>query len=198
MDTSYNMLDFALVALLGLFLIRGLVRGFVKEVVGLVGVVAALALGALFYQPVSEFLSKLTGLEVTWWPAVAFGLILVVVAGAFFVVGGGLSKLILSGPLSGLDRLLGAGVGLVKGLLVAYLLINLLLLALPFQAPETIKGSTAAPYVVRGGRYFMDLFPDDLMRKLQERSGLLPPSAAELTSPAPTPGAPEKANKETP
>jgi membrane protein required for colicin V production len=92
----------------------------------------------------------------------------------FSYVGSTISRLVQQGPFTLIDRLLGGGAGLVKGILVTYLLINLLLLVTPFQVPTMLRDSAVAPHVVRAGRHLVDLVPFDLTRTLQERSGLLP------------------------
>lgn len=173
MPAGFNIVDLAFLVVAAFFLIRAILRGFVREILGLVGLVAAIFASALLYQPLGELLERLSGFQAQWWPAVGFALVLAVVFAVFVYLGYGLSRLIHQGPFSGLDRLLGAGVGLIKGLLVSYLLLNLLLLTSPFQAPTYLKKSRLAPYVVQGGRYLVDLVPSDLTRMLQKRAGLL-------------------------
>jgi len=94
-----------------------------------------------------------------------------------------LQRLILAGPLSGLDRLLGAGVGLVKGLLICYLLINLLLLVNPFGTMDPLRQSMVAPYVVRAGNFIKDMIPDNFLGNLQERAGLVKPDPKQKKTP---------------
>jgi membrane protein required for colicin V production len=175
-----NMLDFALLALLAWFLVRALVHGLVREFMGLVGMVAALVASALFYYPVAEFLRRVVGGSAPWWDAVAFATVLVAVFTLCLWVGAGLARLIHSGPFSLLDRLLGAMAGLAKGVLVSYLLLNLLLMAMPLtmlsnpdaQNGNLVSRSWLAPHVICAGRYLMDLVPKDLTRELQEKAGL--------------------------
>ncbi len=176
MEPTPNLLDLGLLILLVFFFVKALVRGFVREAFGLVGAVIAVVVSAMFYQSLAALISTVSGISSNWWGAVAFGLILLVVFGLFLWIGGLAHKLVRSGPLSGLDRALGGLVGLAKGVLISYLLINLLLLMNPFTVMSPLKQSVLAPYVVQGGRYLVDLFPDDLTRRLQERAGLVPPT----------------------
>jgi membrane protein required for colicin V production len=181
MTQTPNMLDFALLALLAWFLVRALVRGLVREIMGLIGVVAALVASAMFYRPVADFLRRVIGDPAPWWDAVAFAAVLVAVFTLCLWVGSGLSRLIHAGPFSWLDRLLGALVGLAKGVLVSYLLLNVLLMAMPLamlsnpggQSGNLVSRSWLAPHVIRAGRYLMDLVPQDLTRELQEKAGLI-------------------------
>lgn len=179
MTQGLNLVDLAIAVLGAFFLLRALLRGFVREVLGLLGLVAAVLLSAAFYQPLGGFLERVAGMPGSYWYAVAFASILVVVFVAFTYLGLGLARLIHAGPFSLLDRLLGGAVGLAKGLLVCYLLLNLLLFLTPLATPEAVRNSTLAPHLVRYGRLLVDLIPGDLTRLMQEKSGLLPsPGAA--------------------
>ena len=192
MAAGLNMLDLALLAVLAFFLVRALVRGFVREIMGLLGVVAALYAGALAYHPLADFLRRVSAVEAGWWDAVAFAITLVLVFGIFVYMGSGLSRLIHAGPFSALDRLLGAAAGVVKGVLVSYLLLNILLMLMPLgmlanpgaNQNTLVSTSLVAPYVVQTGRALLDVLPPDWTRHMQERAGLLNPIPA---TPAPAP-----------
>lgn len=173
MDISPNIVDIAFLALAVFFAVKAALRGFIREFIGLLGLVAAVLLGAMFYLPLSDFLEHLSGIDSGWWQAVSFGLIMLVIFLICTYLAVGLSKVIQAGPFSFLDRLLGIGTGLAKALLLSYLLLNLLILFTPLHTPPALKDSLLAPYVLRGGRYIMDLVPNDLTRVMQERSGIL-------------------------
>ncbi len=175
MENTPNLLDLGLLIILVFFLVKALMRGFVREIAGLVGAIIAVVASAMFYQELGAALARMSGVPANWWPAVAFAMILLVIFAVFLWLGAMIRKLLLGGGLSGLDRLLGGAVGLVKGVLVCYLLINLLLLANPFSTMAPLRQSMIAPYLVTSGRFLMDLVPADLTRRLQERAGLVKP-----------------------
>ncbi len=187
MESGPNILDVALLALLGFFAVRGLVRGFVREIMGLVGAVAALFLGVAAYQPLAAFLRRVSAIPAGWWDGVAFATVLVLVFGVFVYLAAGLARLIHAGPFSGLDRLLGAAVGAAKGVLISYLLLNILLMVLPLgllshpggESGNLVSRSLVAPRVIHGGRYLLNLLPPDWTRDLQAKAGLVRPKAAE-------------------
>lgn len=183
MQQMPNLLDLGLLIIMVFFLVKALMRGFVREVIGLVGAVAAIVASVMFYQNLGGMLERLSGVPAAWWPAVAFAAILLVVFAIFLYIGGMLQRLILSGPLSGLDRLLGAGVGLVKGLLICYLLINLLLLVNPFNTLAPLRQSMVAPYVVSAGNFIKDMIPDNFLGNLQEKAGLVKPDPKQKKQP---------------
>jgi|Deesub1362A_J573_1020465.scaffolds.fasta_scaffold01847_5 membrane protein required for colicin V production len=174
MDTGPNILDLSLMALLAFFLIRALVRGFVREIMGLVGVVAAIVISTISFHPLGATIRHLLDSKSPWWDPIAFVAVLAVVFVFFTSLGSALSRYINAGPFSGLDRLAGGAVGLVKGVLVSYLLINLLLLVLAIHPGlhQTMRDSYLAPHVTRAGSYLVDLIPEDLTRSLQEKAGL--------------------------
>ena len=169
MDSGPNILDLSLMALLAFFLVRALMRGFVREVMGLAGVVAAVMVSAMAYEPLGKFLGELAGSKSVWWEVAAFGIILALIFIFFTYLGLALSRLVNAGPFSSLDRLAGAGVGLLKGVLVCYILLHLVVLIIPFKLPRMLEGSFMTPYVLRAGEFVVDLVPDEFTVDLQKR-----------------------------
>ncbi|MGD8564074.1 MAG: CvpA family protein [Desulfarculaceae bacterium] len=182
MDHVPNILDITFMAVMAFFLIRGLVRGFVREILGLIGVVAAILLSSLTYRPLGDFLQRVIGIQGDWWHAVGFVVVLLLVFFLFAYLGHGLAKLIHAGPFSGLDRLFGSAAGLLKGALLSFILLNVLILSTPFPFTRTMaeKESFMRPYVFKVGSYFVDLVADDLYQLLRQRAG-----AADQAKPPP-------------
>lgn len=186
MEFTPNMLDLALLALLAFFALRGMVRGFVREIMGIAGVVAAIFLAVAAYRPLAAFLRRVSALDAGWWDGVALASLALLVFCLFLYLGSVLARVIHGGPFSGLDRLLGAAFGGIKGLLLAYLLLNILLMAMPMAMlaapgsaqPNLVSRSLAAPRIIQAGRYMLDLMPPNWTRELQERAGLLKSKAA--------------------
>lgn len=176
MFDQISILDIVLGALLLLFLVRSLMRGLVREVVSLVGLVAAVLLSAIFYQPLAAAMAhwfNLGSTPPTWMEPVAYGAVLLLVIMVFAYLGHILSKIIRTGPFSGIDRLLGAGAGLVKGILVCYLVINLLLLLVPFGVPKSLQRSWLQPRILKAGGYLVSLVPEQWTAGLRERAAKL-------------------------
>ncbi|CAO0824485.1 membrane protein required for colicin V production [Desulfarculales bacterium] len=180
-------MDLALLAFLAFFVIRGLVHGFVREIMGLVGAVATLFLGVAAYQPLAAFMRRVSAIPASWWDGVAFALVLVLVFGVFIYLAASLARLIHAGPFSGLDRLLGCAVGAAKGVLISYLLLNILLMVLPLgmlanpdgESSSLVGRSLLAPRVIQSGRYLLDMLPSDWTRHMQAKAGLLKLKAPE-------------------
>ena len=186
MENGFNILDLAIVVLLAFFLLRGLIMGFIREIMGLVALAVALVISAVGFKPVSDLLARMINIELPWWDALAFGLIVIVIFILFGILGRALARVIHSGPFSGLDRLAGGVAGLAKGMLFGYLLLSLLFLFVPAALPPVIKESQLAPYVLKSGRAVIDVVPSSLTGALKEKSGLLyklqPPGSANKPS----------------
>lgn len=195
MEATPNWLDLALLALLAFFCLKAMFRGFIREISSLAGMIVAVVAAVASYRQVGDFLRRVSAIEAGWWEAAAFAAVLLAVLGVFLWVGSGLSRLLHAGPLGIVDRLAGAVVGLAKGVLVSYLLVNLLLLITPLaqlgnpdpDRANPLKQSLVAPHVVQGGRYLLSLLPENLTQDLQQRAGLIKPTPPSSPTPAPTP-----------
>ena len=120
--------DLVCLALLGAFLIYGVIRGFMIQLLGIGVLIGSVVLASILSGPLGGFFDRRwesLGLETAKW--VAFGIIFIV----SLAVGTALAHL-LKGTLSKAkmlahDRLLGGAVGLVKGWILAVILIQLAL-----------------------------------------------------------------------
>jgi membrane protein required for colicin V production len=118
---SFTALDVIVLVLVGLGLVRGFMRGFVTEVISLVSWIAAIAALNAFHGPLTARLGGLVGTP-SGAAVLAFVLIFLIV----FALGkyiahriGGATRNSIVGPV---DRVLGAGFGMLKGLIGATLL----------------------------------------------------------------------------
>ena len=139
----------------------GFVRGFVYEVLSLIAWVASVAMLSLFHGQVSRGLEGVVG---TYAAAavLAFALLFVptfiVVKLAARSIGGKTRKSIL-GPI---DRVLGGGFGIIKGLLAAtlfFLFANLatdLVYGADAERPEWMTSSRTYPLLNASGRAIVD------------------------------------------
>lgn len=99
--------------------VRGLVRGFVAEVISLGALIAALFALRLFHTPFSLWLSEAVGTE-SGGAMLAFVILVGGIWGAGKALGARLGKATRKSAVIGpADRLLGGGFGMLKGLLTA-------------------------------------------------------------------------------
>ena len=112
----FNYVDVALLAVVGIFSLRGLLRGFVGEVAGLVGLLVGLVLARMFAPQCAEFIEPMLGrgAPVVAWVGLLLGGMLVISLLARIV-----QKIIHIAWAGWLDHILGLGIGAVKGAVVA-------------------------------------------------------------------------------
>ena len=110
--------DYILAAAVLLSVLFGVVRGFLRESVALLGWLVGLWLAWRYAHLVQPYLGgALAGTELQEWAARAIVLLAVVIAS--WILGGLLSYLVQrSGLTLGVDRLLGAVFGLVRGAVI--------------------------------------------------------------------------------
>jgi membrane protein required for colicin V production len=129
-----TILDWALIGLFGYFFIRGLFRGFLLELFGLLALLAGYFAARLLSPVFGLWLSNNTPLN-RWLSALIAAILLFVTAAALVSIAAHLLRTAVhSINLAGFDRVLGAGFGLIKALLTI-LAIFLLLSLTPWSKP---------------------------------------------------------------
>ncbi len=151
-----NLLDIAAVALLAGFAIRGLMRGLVQEVAGLVGVVLAFTLANQFQGRLQPTVAKFLG-QSDWSGIIAYAVIFAAVLAGVALCAAALRKFMSVTFTSWLDRVLGGVVGAAKGLLIATIVFYLVLRFLP-DAP-IVKEAQTAPFFKSMADYLRNLLP---------------------------------------
>ena len=166
-----NWLDIVLAIILLGCTVRGLRRGFTRQIIALVTGVLALLLGAWFYGfPAAWFAPYVSSPALAG--ALGFGVVFLVV----MLVGGAVSAIVqrflkFTG-LSIFDHALGAGFGFLRGLLVS---IAIVMGAMAFsradQPPRAIVESRLAPYVVDAAHVVASMAPHDLKEGFRKTYG---------------------------
>lgn len=116
-------IDIVILIVLGAGAIVGFTKGFLKQLAGLLGLVAGLLIAKALYATVAErFFLPLTD-SLTVAQGIAFVVIWLAVPLAFLLLATLLTKAMEAVALGGVNRLLGAGLGLLKSALLVSLLI---------------------------------------------------------------------------
>lgn len=158
-----NWLDILLLAIIGVSLVLGLIKGLMRMVIGIAAVVAGFIIAALYYRPVSELFSRVLAAEI-WRQLIAFALIFV----AVMIVGGLVSFLlskIIKGPLRFVDRVLGGLLGVVTGILICGVLV-IAQLAFPVDK-QVLRRSALAPYCYWLTKGMIQVIPQELKEKFK-------------------------------
>ena len=166
------MIDIVLLIVIGGSILLGLIRGLVGT---LVSTVAWLLAGWVTFR---------FGREVAFWlsddgtPTLTelfggYALSFVTVMVAVTLIGALARSLVQSVGLSGVDRLLGAGLGLLRGAFLACLLV-LLLGFTPLPREPAWQGSTVLPLLMPGAQWMRSQLPDWSVPEMDFRKALVP------------------------
>ncbi len=156
-----NLLDLLLAVIVGGSVIAGFMSGFTRTALGMVAAVVGVILGFWFYNVPGSWFVGMTGSQTV---ADLFGFftvfLLTLIVGAVIArLASGLFKLV---GLAGIDRLMGAAFGFVRGLFVAAAATAVLVAATPRPIPNWMKGSTLLPYALGASNLASSLAPQGL------------------------------------
>lgn len=140
-----NILDVVIVVVMAFLVVRGVMRGFFGEVASLAGILLGIWFAVHYMARVTELLKPRLP-DVGFLPVLSFALIFIGILVLCNLAGWWMRVLFKKTALGWLDRMLGAGLAVVKGVVVAYLAIVILTVYLPPATP-LIARSKLAPVV---------------------------------------------------
>lgn len=163
-----NPFDIAIIVLMGYTVIRGIFRGFIREVAGIIGLLAGFYAAYGYHGHLSPMLQRwITDpayRDITAFMILFCGVMLVVIGL------GMLLRLIVKMMLLGvLDRIFGAVFGGVKGALIVSLILVVLINFLPSGGAALIKESRLAPAVNAVSREVVRLIPESARESFNSR-----------------------------
>jgi membrane protein required for colicin V production len=159
-----NWLDFVFVLILIVTTIMGIVKGLVRQVIGLAAVIVGLVLASLYYEGISEVFQKLIHDKL-----VCNFLGFLVIFFCVLAVGALLSYLIskaMKGPLAFVNRFFGGVFGLVKAVLICGIIV--FALTVFGVARPALETSRLAPVCLGVARAAVNLIPQDLKTKFNQ------------------------------
>lgn len=159
-----NWLDVILIVILIVTSFLGIIKGLVKQLFGLLAVIIGLILALGFYSQVSWLYRRLISNEVLSH-FLGFITIFLAVLCIGWLSSRTLSKLI-KGPLKLLNKVLGGGLGLLKGILVCSVVV-FALLVFPISK-KALKESQLSPVCLQMTRAIIGLIPRELKEEFRE------------------------------
>ena len=168
MDFTISWVDVTLLLLLAVSVLVGLWRGLVFELLSIGGWVAAYFACPYLAPLIERWLpQERLGPSLTHVAGLVLGFILVIVV---WGLGAKLLRaLIHASPLSVFDRLLGAGFGVLRGLLVCLLLVVIVSMT-PVVTSPTWQASQVAPKLQQLLQAMRPVLPDDLVKLIPARA----------------------------
>ena len=140
-----NKFDMLIIVILAFCVIRGVFRGLIKELSSIIGVLAGFYAAYSYYMVIAKLLSR-------WISSTAYLNILsflILFCGVFFIISilGVVIKYVLDIAFMGwVDRVCGAGFGIIKGILIISVLLIIFTAFLPKNA-SFVKDSVLASHV---------------------------------------------------
>lgn len=141
-----NVVDIAILVIMTAFLVKGLVRGLLKELCSLIGLLGGAVLAFIFHASLADLLVQSLRIPSALAVATAFLAIFLTTILVFAVLGYLLSRFVNLLFLGGFNRLAGGFFGLAEGVvLLAVILYALSLSPLPEVLRPAFKGSELSP-----------------------------------------------------
>jgi len=152
-----NFVDYILIAIVGLSMVLSLWRGFVREVISLIGLVAAFLIASRVSGRTGDFLGQwITNGTVA--DIAGFALIFVIVMVVVGMIGVIIRRLVDMAALSATDRTLGIFFGAARGMLLIALCF---LVYTSYTKPNApwLKKSMLTPYAIQLGDMLGGMIP---------------------------------------
>ena len=166
-------LDITLLAIITVFAVVGIWRGFISQVFSVLALVVGLAAGIMFYGRLGQALMERGVVEnEPMANVIAFVALVVVFYIAVQLIGWLTAKLTGALQLGLLNRLAGGALGAVFGAMTALMLVS----ALGFlysQNNPMFKDSVVLPYLDEGSRVAKALVPEDLGASVEKARELI-------------------------
>lgn len=167
-----NLIDILLVVAFGLTALAGFRNGFFRELFSLLGLILGVISGMRFTGMVLNRV-VLPFLHTELGTSLVFLAIFLLVFALATILGGLLAMVWEGKSPTGASRMVGLGLGALRGFLLVTVLAGALTLLSPFGS-ETLGRSRVMPFLSGGVRLGAGLLPADLADRLVEYWGALP------------------------
>lgn len=162
-----SLLDLLLVAIIGGSVVFGFLAGFARAGIGFLAVITGVLFGFWFYGIPAGWIHKYVS-SVAFSNLAGFLVVFVACVALGGLIGKLLSKLFKWTGLSWLDRMMGAGFGLVRGALAAVAFVSVLMAFTPKPVPNWMTGSMLLPYAIDASNMVATLAPRGLKNSVRE------------------------------
>ncbi|BBB33012.1 membrane protein required for colicin V production [Thermotomaculum hydrothermale] len=148
-----NWIDIAVITIIIASGVFAFFKGFIREAFSIIGLIVATVLSFRFYRPFSIYLKSIIAAK-PLREFITFLLIFFILLGIVALVSYLAKKLFQKAGLTFYDKLLGLLFGLVRGLLIAYVLV--LIIETTNIAPKDLKNSKTYYAVKKTASLFID------------------------------------------
>jgi membrane protein required for colicin V production len=167
-----NNLDVLLLLIVGLSVLAGLMKGLIREVFSLAGVLLGIILALVFSPQLSVFLQRWIPYENAAYGAALFVIFSLTLVAATLIAHL-LTKVVEVASLGFMNRLLGGAFGILRGALIGLIVVLGLTLILD-PGHDILASSRVTPYLSLGARAVAPVLPEDIREALLDRLDRLP------------------------
>ena len=163
--STFNWIDYTIIAIIALSVLISVMRGFVREVISLVIWVAAIAVSFIFYRYIANLMVNIIHSDEVRLIVSFVGLFLAtLVLGMLinYLIG----QLVSNTGLSGTDRVLGIIFGIARGILVVVLMMMLVGLT-PFAKESSWQESVLVPHFQPLESWLSNFLPDSMHSQME-------------------------------
>jgi membrane protein required for colicin V production len=158
-----NILDIVLIIILALSILLGIIKGFIRELFSLAFFIIGVVLSFLFYNEVGGiYMPGFKNRDISNFAGFITIFVLVLIVGA--VVTYFVKKIFTIGPLKAIDMILGGLFGLLRGILIASIIV-FAIIVFPVNDNLIIK-SQLSPYVIKSIEVFVHFLPAEYKEKI--------------------------------
>jgi len=162
-----NLLDILIICTMVFLIVKGVLRGFIREIASLAGVILGILLGSHFQPQMTELIKRVLNPN-PFLALISFGVVFVMVLVGCNLLGWLLNMAFKKAFLGWVDRLLGLGFALLKGVLITYLAIVILTFFLPSGTP-LIARSRMAPWIIVSYQSIVGLISPDHYQRWKKK-----------------------------
>jgi membrane protein required for colicin V production len=157
-----NVLDFVILGVITFLVIKGIFRGFFREIASLAGIIFGFLVGNHYHPQMAALLKPYIPLEKSL-SLIGFIILFFLVLIFFNLLGILMHHLFKRLFIGWFDKSLGLGIALLKGIIICYLFIVLLTFFMPSSSP-LIARSKAARLVIVSYQSMASLMSPDLYK----------------------------------
>ena len=162
-----NLLDYIIIVVMTLLIVRGILRGFIREIFSLAGIVLGIWFAIVFQPQTTDFLRSYLP-DGKYLPPLSIAVLFTAIFISSNIIGGAVKFLFRKASLGWLDRALGACLAVVKGIVIGYVAIIILTFFLPEKTP-LIADSRLAPWVIKSYQSMVHLISPEHYRDWKKK-----------------------------
>lgn len=162
-----NLLDYVIIVMLVLLTVKGVFRGFFREISSLAGIILGIWLGNRLHPQLAEIFKQYISFS-NYLPLISFAVIFTGVLIFANLAGCLLHFLFKKVFLGWFDKILGAGLAVVKCTIIIYFIIIMQTFFIPAATP-LVANSVLAPWVIRSYQTMAGIISPEQYKKLTDR-----------------------------